>query len=286
MAVLNPEADALFERAVADASMQMDGFTLVVVDSEHNPKIGRPVMYIPAGVPVNGDEVPGMNSTQTQALRTSRRPHRIVVQGRAEDPALLGLLRWAVDGARQNQTAPSVWEFAWTVLDAGVSAAHAERPASGVLHNVLPQVRDANRAASRLVTEYSGPQVGSYFGPWGTLFRTHPDFGGDATLAQRTVTMAALYAPWIHDRTGSDSATAKFVADVDPNASHWWTVLTQDPVINSATGVIELLEPTDEELDNAADAAPQEWRPLAHLIDRVLKYGAVALSPGGWTPSP
>jgi len=269
---LNSEVESLFEAAREDAGLARDDLELVVVDVAPDPMSDTPVRYMPLGAPIQGDELP-MTADQAQALRSSRRPHRIAVVGRVESPQLLGLLRWGLETARQNAVLPDVWRFAWTVMDAGVSAAHSDRPGGGVIHSVMPPVRDANLAAARLVSRFHGPQLGKFRGPWGTLFREDKDFGGDETLAARCVIIAAIYRSWIDAKMGDAAITASFVEAAHPDSAGWWEAFITDHTISHVAGVIELMAPTEADLIAVADAPAQAWRPLADLLDRALGYG-------------
>jgi len=271
---VNPELDEVFERALEDARIAREDVDLAALDEEPDPT-GQPVRYIPRGTPIPGDLT--LTGEQAETLKRSRRPHRLAVSGKTDAALLLALVRWGLDAARQNEGAPAAWRFAWTVMDAGVSEAHAGLAGGGVVHNLLPPVRDGNLAAARLVTATYGPQVGRLHGPWGSLFRVERDLGGIRTLAPRCVILTAVYRPWLDRRMGSPEQTAAFVEQCDADARTWWELLTADPTLEHVTGVIELMAPTEADLLEHQDAPAQAWRPLAHVLGRALAHGLEVL---------
>jgi hypothetical protein len=281
MDAMNPDARALWSIACEDAGVSENAVVLELRDATGDPEKVSTMHFWPALAPVRAEDLePPLEPDVVARLRKEARRPRIAVAGRNEAPELLGLMRNGLALAVQCQTDEAAWRFGWGVLDAALSRAYASLGrGGGVIHNAHPSMRDANGAAARLVTATQGPQLGGMHGPFGILFRTDRDFGGQPTMRKRLVAFAAMHAEDVIATVGQGSAEV-VLAQLDEQASGWWRDLLNDEGFTHLRGSIPYFVPTASEIAASAPAEARAWQPLADLIDRALARGLEVLNSG------
>jgi hypothetical protein len=268
------QSQALWVQALQDAGYSPRDAILVLIQAATR-----------AGEPEVGYFGPDADSSTSPLVLTPREAalidaapdkHRVALSPQQDPQVQLGLMRWALERARQTDENGLYW-FLGEAINSAIQPIYGDTGmGSNVVWHTIPVARDADSAAGHLVTSTFGPQFGDLWGPQGALFRTDQPVPDLSTLPRRLVTFGAIHAEsleqWVR-QTQRELALNTVLRDIDPQAPAWWKALLADEDFTHLRKSATYYIPTPDTIAEAGANAANAWRPLQRHYDITLQRG-------------
>jgi hypothetical protein len=264
-----------WDRALGDAGYSSD--EVVVVYAAHQVQDSKEfaVAYLGPGTDVSSSPVP-LTNDEAQRLQAAGDQHRMAVPSGLDPEIELGIIRWALERARQFDANPAFLWFAEAVNNAVHDRYGEVGPGSAVVWHTIPSVRDADSAAGHLVTASFGEQLGQLWGAYGSLFRVDQPQADLTTLAKRLVVFAAIHAEDLEGWLDAEQSVSlgAVLAEVHPDAGAWWEALRGDEDFTHLRKSSPHYIPTEADIEGAGANPATAWRPLQRHLDITARRGA------------
>lgn len=266
--------DELWRITCEDAGYVPDEPMLVLATKASVDRSERNAYFDP-GAEVEARYLP-LTDGELARLRQAEGRHRIAVAADANEPQMLGLMRWGLEHARQFDERGSLMDIYGHALNTMSIVYRPLGAGSSLIGNLIPAEEDANAASAALVTTTFGPQFGELAGPWGTLFRP-AEQGTMDSLPKRMVAFVSLHPDDFQRYAGDREQRDMLLRAVDRDAPDWWEALMADADHGHFRALIPYFKPTRAEIA-AAPAPVEAWRPLAELLRRGQLRGMAVIA--------
>jgi hypothetical protein len=148
-------------------------------------------------------------------------------------------------------------------------------PGSAVVWHCLPNIKDADLAASYLVKQIFGDQPGEFHGPHGVLLRTDRPEPDIATLPRRLVVTAAIFAEHFDAQLSGAESRDLLLRDLDDAAPAWWRTALDDDGFEHLRKSLPFYVPSEDEIDELLPMKGQAsaWEPWKRHFFLALDEG-------------
>jgi hypothetical protein len=259
--------DDLWQLAVADAQLAVDPLRLAFPGPP--PPGAAWAHHFPPGSTAGSASPYGWAEHEAVDDPDTLQRHRVLLYIHRDERVVLGMMRHELEHVGQAIASLVVYEIAEVVRDSLTPIYGSLHLAgSGAIYNALPNERDANRAAARLVKRQYGELAEAMrFGDHGSLLREPPP-ESDASLGRRLLAFASLHPHAFEQevlRRGRD--LARTLDDLEGGGARVWPRLVADHQLVESRQRAQTAIPTAAEVTAAGARPAAAWE---RLVDELL----------------
>lgn len=204
-----------------------------------------------------------------------RDKYRVLIAPPANRAARLGLLRDALERARQHQYDGRLYYLGGRLTDA-LSVIYGEggKGSASVLR-LQPMWADAAARGAALAREHASLTITDdlLWGPYGALLRPAWQPGELRTLAKRLVVWAALHRSAVAALASSCGGIDKVISDYSVPLVSDWRALIEDAELTRLARMVRLSIPSSARIETAAHYPASVWDRVLDLLDRGMTHG-------------
>jgi hypothetical protein len=272
------ELERDWDIAPTDAGLSHEDCLLVVLDRE--PQGSDSLLLDPGFLgewtpfePLTDDQLKILNSDRW------RDRYRVLVAPPENRAARLGLLRDALEHARQYQHDSRLYHLGGQLRDAMASVYTGDGSAS--ILKLHPVWADAAAAGAALARKHAQSAITDdvLWGPYGALLRTAWEPGDLESLAQRMLVWAALHRSAVEDMAETCGGIHRVISRYSDELLPAWRTLIEDAELTRLARAARLSIPPAARIQAATQYRASVWDRVLDLLDRGMARGGSLMSP-------